>query len=123
MTRLAVVGTKGIGGTHVEAIKSLDGCELAAVCDVNEEQARACGAEHGCPAYSELEEMLEKEEPDGICVCTPHWHHPTIALKAFGAGVHVLTEKPLAVTVEDGERMIDAAMAAKRTLAVVFPAV
>jgi predicted dehydrogenase len=120
LTRLAVIGTKGIGRTHVETIASLDGCELAAVCDVNAKEARSCGEAHGCPHYSDLDRMLSEEKPDGICVCTPHWHHPPIALKAFETGVHVLTEKPLAVTVEDAERMIDAARAAGCILGVVF---
>ena len=120
MTKLAVIGTKGIGRTHVEAIKSIEGCELAAVCDVNAEEAHRCGEAHCCAQYTDLDEMLKKEKLDGVCICTPHWYHLPIALKAFDAGVHVLTEKPLAVTVEDAERMIDAAKAAGCVLGVVF---
>lgn len=120
MTRFAVIGTKGIGRTHIEAIKSVDGCELAAVCDVNTEEARACGEEHGVPGHTDLDRMLRDEKPDALCICAPHWFHPPIAMKAFASGVHVLTEKPLAVTVEDAERMIDAAQAAGRLLGVVF---
>ena len=120
MTRLAVIGTKGIGRTHVEAIKSLDGCELVAVCDVNANEARACGEQHECPHYIDLDRMLREEKPDGLCICAPHWFHAPIALDAFAAGVHVLTEKPMAVTVEDAEMMIDAAGEAGCLLGVVF---
>jgi predicted dehydrogenase len=120
MTRLGVVGTKGVGRTHLGCIRELQDCELAAVCDVNEDEARACGREHGVPFYADVGEMLSSERLDGVTVCTPHWFHPGIACAAFDAGVHVLTEKPMAVTLEDAERMVDTARAKGLLLGVVF---
>ncbi len=93
---------------------------LAALCDVDPDAAGASSAEYGVPGYTELDEMLEKEKLDGITICAPHWFHPPIAIAAFEAGVNVLTEKPVAVTVEDAEKMIAAAREAKKTLGVVF---
>ncbi len=118
--RLAVVGVGGISRKHIEAIRELDVCELAAVCDVEEERAKAASSEHGVPGYAKLDEMLSKEKPDAITVCTPHWSHPAVACAALAAGVHVLTEKPMAVTVEDAERMTAEAKEAGKILAVVF---
>lgn len=118
--RLAVVGTKGIGQAHIRAIRAVQDCELAAICDVDEAELKLRSQELGVPGYTSADEMFSKEKLDGVSICTPHWFHPEIAFKAFGAGVHVLCEKPLAVTVEDGEKMIDAAKKAKKVLAVCF---
>jgi len=118
--RLAVVGTKGIGRKHIEAINAVPGCELVAICDVDADEAKACGGEFSVPCYVELDQMLAKEHLDAIAIATPHWYHPSIAIKAFGAGLNVLTEKPMAVTVEDAEKMIEASHKHSKMLAVVF---
>jgi len=118
--RLAVVGTKGVGQAHIRAIRSTSGCALAAICDIDQAEAEARSRELGVPGYSDVGAMLAREKLDGLCICTPHWFHPEIALAAFESGANVLCEKPLAVTVEDGERMIAAARAAKKLLAVSF---
>lgn len=120
MVRLGVVGLGVVSGTHIKAAKSLDSCELVCVCDADAERVRRASEEHGVPGYTSLDEMLAKERPDGVTVCTPHRSHPAVASAAFAAGCHVLTEKPMAVTVEDAERMIAEAEEAKRVLAVVL---
>lgn len=117
---LAVVGVKGIGRTHIAAIGQVLDCELRAVCDIDKELASAASGEFGVPAYTKLAEMLEKETLDGITICTPHWFHPPIAVEAMKAGVHALTEKPMAVTVEGADKMIRASKETGRVLAVVF---
>ena len=83
VARLAVVGTKGMGRGHIKAINSLSNAELVAVCDVDSEEANACGGEFSIPCYTDLEQMFAKESLDGVSICTPHWFHPTIASKAF----------------------------------------
>jgi predicted dehydrogenase len=72
----------------------------------------AFAAELGCRTAGTLEELLADPEIDGLLVATPHTTHTSIVLAACAAGKHVLVEKPLALTVEDSRRCIEAARAA-----------
>ena len=65
-------------------------------------------AEHGVRAYYDTLDLLAKEKPQAITIATPHYDHTPIAIAAFEQGIHVLTEKPLAVHVRDGNKMIAA---------------
>lgn len=108
--RVAVVGT-GIWGTaHVRAYSQHPSAELVAVCDLNKERARKVAAEWRVPAaYTSVDEMLRRERLDGVSVATPDNAHTAVVCACAAAGVHVLVEKPLATTVAECERMIDAA--------------
>jgi predicted dehydrogenase len=120
--RLAVVGIKGMGREHIRAISAVEGTVLATVCDVDAEAARACSEDLGVPCYADYGQMLSKEASrlDGVALSTPHPLHAGEALAAFEAGLHVLTEKPMAVTVGEADGMIEAARRAKRKLGVIF---
>ncbi len=63
---------------------------------------------YGVPAFYDHQEMLEKMDLDAILIATPHYDHPPIAMDAFKRGIHVLTEKPIAVHVQAAQEMIDA---------------
>jgi predicted dehydrogenase len=86
----------------------LENTELAAVCDINKERAEKFGQMYGVPAYTDHAEMLEKIAPEAVLIATPHYDHPPIAMDAFQRGIHVLTEKPIAVHVQAAEEMINA---------------
>ena len=96
---------------HIPAFrKHRDKLHLAALCDVNIEAARqaACGV--GIPmAYADMTEMLEKEEPDIVDICTPPKTHAKIAIQAMQAGSNVLIEKPMAQRIEECDAIIAAA--------------
>lgn len=104
--RLAVIGVGGMGRLHTADIASLENTELVAVCDTDQERADHFAALYGVPAFYDHEEMLAKVELDGILIATPHYDHPTIGLHAFQKGIHVLTEKPIAVHTRDARRFI-----------------
>lgn len=118
---IAVIGISGVGRSHLQAAKDTPGFELRAVCDVNAQAAEACAKELGVAAYTDHKAMF-KADPQikAVSIATPHWFHPPIAIDAAKAGVHVLSEKPIAVTVSDADRMIAAHKKAKTTLAVVY---
>lgn len=118
---IAVVGVKGMGKGHIEAIKKTPGLELRGVCDVVEAEAKAAGEAYKVAAYTDHAKMLEADEKiRAVAIATPHWFHPKIAIDCAKRKVHVLTEKPMSVTVGDADKMIAAHKKAKTILAVVY---
>ncbi len=119
--RIAVIGGgAGIGATHLEAIAALPGAQLVGLSDLSAERLAPRAAAAGVPAFADHQTMLAELRPDLAVICTPHPSHTVLALDCFAAGAHVLVEKPIAVSVGDADRMIAAAAAAGRTLAVSF---
>lgn len=116
--RIAVVGLKGIGRTHLKAIQSIPDVELAAVCDVLEDIAAATGAEYGVPHYTSLETLLAGSDIEAVSLGTPHFLHAPQAIQALQEGKHVITEKPMARTAAECDAMIDAARRADRKLGI-----
>ena len=90
-----------------------------AVCDISAERAQAFGKKFEVKGYTDLAEMLEREKVDVLSICTQHTQHPVAVETAAAAGVHVISEKPLAVDLESCNRAIAAARAAGVKLGVV----
>src|ERR1700731_839993 len=83
---------------------------LAAICDVNIAAAREAADASGIPsAYADIGEMLAKEKPDLVDICTPPKTHAKIAIEVIQAGSNVLIEKPMAQTLEECDAIIAAA--------------
>lgn len=118
----AVVGIKGVGRTHIEAVRALpEEAELVAVCDIDEEAVKACAERYEVPkAVTDFEELLEMEEVQAVSICTPHFLHRDMTVAALEAGKHVLCEKPMAVTVKQAEEMVEVARRAGRVLGISF---
>ncbi|HCM27388.1 MAG TPA: oxidoreductase [Treponema sp.] len=112
--RLAVVGIGGMGGQHLRELAAMEGVELAAVCDVDGAKADAAAEKYSVPAYHDARTLLAAVPLDGVVIATPHYDHATVASEAFGRGVSVLSEKPVAVTVRDARGMTAAYEAAKK---------
>jgi predicted dehydrogenase len=107
--RLAVIGVGVMGSSHVRDIATrLPNTELAAVCDIIPERADQYASEYHAPAYYDYRKLLDKVALEGIVIATPHYDHTTISIDALQRGIHVLVEKPLAVHVKDGRKMIAA---------------
>jgi len=93
---------------------------LQAVCDKNEELARKVAQNHHIPeVYTSQTDMLKSEKIDIVDVCTPPQIHAPIAIEALENGCHVLLEKPMALTVSDCDKMIEAARKNNRKLCIV----
>lgn len=104
-----IVGCGVIGAHHAKALAGLDGCaELVAVADVDTGRAEALAAEHGVRAHSSLQDMLADPAVQVVSVCTPSGMHADQAIAALGAGRHVLVEKPIDVSLEAANRLLDA---------------
>ncbi len=112
--RIGVVGLGGMGGCHVRDCKNIENIELVGVCDVAKEKADKSAAENNVKAYYNVIDMLDNSSLDGIIIATPHYEHTPISIEAFKRGIHVLTEKPVGVHVNDIQKMIDAYQEAKK---------
>jgi UDP-N-acetyl-2-amino-2-deoxyglucuronate dehydrogenase len=109
MTTAAVIGCGTISVVHFEAITRLEGADLVAVCDADPDQAGAAGQRYGVPSFAGHRQLVDEVHPDVVHICTPHDQHVPVALDCLDAGVNVLLEKPVAATVEEAERLIEAA--------------
>jgi predicted dehydrogenase len=109
--RFGVIGTGGMGSGHCEMLPQIPETTLAAVCDVDPKAREAAAAKSGVPTFATHTELLESGLVDAVVIATPHYFHPPIALEAFQRGIHVLSEKPLAVTVSAADSMIAGAKA------------
>ena len=106
--RFAIIGCGRISENHLDAIKNAPHAELAAVCDVIEERAKAAAEKYGLDRwYTDIKTMLECEKIDVCSICTPSGMHCECACTVADYGVNVLCEKPLEVTGEKMRKMID----------------
>lgn len=106
--RIAVVGCGRISKNHYDAIARVDGLDLVAVADILPERAQAAAAEHGVPGFQSLEAMLAGVECDIVTVATPSGLHPVHGTAAASAGKHVVSEKPMAISLKGADSLIAA---------------
>jgi predicted dehydrogenase len=104
-TRIAVAGAGYIGLAHIHAAQASPSCALSAIVDPSPEAAKTAAAA-GVPLFKSLEELLERDRPEGIILATPNQLHVPQALQCVGAGVPILLEKPVAPTVAEGEQLL-----------------
>jgi len=116
---VAIIGAGKVAPTHAAALASIEECQLVAVCDSHASRSSALGDRFGAEAYTDLDTMLRNPRIHMVTICTPHPLHAGQAIAAANAGKHVLVEKPMATTLPDCDRMIDAARRAGVTLGVV----
>jgi UDP-N-acetyl-2-amino-2-deoxyglucuronate dehydrogenase len=110
--RIGLVGCGRISKNHFDAIRKVDGLALAAVCDIDAERGRRAGEEQGVPAYRAIDDMLRAgsdEAPfDIVAVCTPSGLHSAHGAAAARAGKHVVTEKPMAISLTQADELVHA---------------
>jgi predicted dehydrogenase len=119
--RYCLIGCGRVSPEHIRAAKN-NGLEICAVCDIDPESAKANlgfapfgikGLGHpatpGTGFYTDYREMLAQEKPELIAIATPSGLHAQMALDCLAAGAHVIVEKPIAMTLEDAQKLIKAA--------------
>jgi len=104
--RVALLGCGRISRNHIEALSRVDGLAVSAVCDVVAERARDAGECAGVPWFTSYEAMLEQAECDAVTICTPSGLHPTHGILAARAGKHVISEKPMAITLSAADELV-----------------
>lgn len=108
--RTAIFGTGFMGRVHLEAVRRVEFVEAAAIAGRNEEAARRLGAGFSVPTIaSHYRGVLRDPAIDAVHICTPNAQHFSMAKDALRAGKHVICEKPLATSVEEGEELVSIA--------------
>ena len=115
MKKAAIIGLGNIAPMHIKSLEAI-GVEITAVCDNREERAGALN----CPFFTDYNEMLSAGGFDVLHICLPHYLHAPVAVAALEKGIHVLCEKPMATTIADAEKMIEASKKSGAFLGVVF---
>ncbi|WP_169090939.1 Gfo/Idh/MocA family protein [Paenibacillus sp. PL91] len=100
--QIAVIGNGSISSSHLDSYKKNPNANIYAVCDLNEERARAAAEKYGAEKiYTDYRELLADPVIEAVSICTWNNTHAEISIAALNAGKHVLVEKPLCRTVED----------------------
>lgn len=107
MVKIAIIGTGGMAGSHVENFTKIPGCRISAVCDIDNIKAQKFIEKYNLsvPIFSNITELLRNTDCDAFSNVTPDAYHAEISLEAIAAGKHILCEKPLATNFADAEEM------------------
>ena len=112
--KVAVIGCDGIGGKHAQGVVGLNNAEVVAGCDISQETLKAFKEKWGdqwsnIALYTDYKEMLAREQPDVVTIATPDNRHTELVVDAANAGAKgIFCEKPLATSLADADRMIEA---------------
>jgi len=126
MIRVGVIGLGFMGAVHLRNWQLLDDVQVVAVCRRNPGRGKEkrgnidAGQDElnldGISLYTDIGKMLTKEKPDAVSIALPSHLHKSVSVQCLEAGIHVLCEKPMALTVSDCDEMIGAAVRAERCL-------
>ena len=115
-----IIGCGVISPWHIYGVNRAKDAQLIAVSDVVEEKAIKLAEKEKVIWYTDYTKMLKREDIDVVSICTPSSFHCEVAIAAAQSGKHVLVEKPMAITLEDTDRMIEICQRAKVKLGAVF---
>lgn len=120
MLKFALVGCGAIAARYADLLKHrINAATLVGVSDASKMQRDEFSAKHGVPAYKDVSEMLAQTKPDVVCVLTPSGSHAEQALKLADQNVHVIVEKPMALTITDAEKLVQKFSSSTKKLFVV----
>jgi len=119
--KVGVVGVGWAGQQHIKAYAAMDGVTLAGIAGLEEETREELAAEFGVPvSVARWEDLLDVDGLEAISVAVPTFLHAPIAIAALERGLHVLSEKPIALDGDQATTMVAAARSAGRVLEVAF---
>ncbi len=116
--RVALLGCGRIAHVHAGYLRQVPEVEFVGAADLDTASREAFTARWQLPSFADPEELLAAAQPDVVHVLTPPATHATLAVELLNAGVHVLVEKPMALTVADANLMLAAARRSGRLLTV-----
>ena len=104
--RLGIIGMGVMGNNHARNMPQVKEVDFVAVADTNPEAAKVAVERYEVRAFGSSAELIESGMCDAVIVATPHYDHPTVAIEAMRAGLHVYAEKPMAVRLSRADEMI-----------------
>lgn len=108
MIRFGIVGAGGIAKSHAMGIDSTQGAQIYAICDTAIDRAEQLAQSYGVDRiYTDYQKMLADPNVDAVCICMPSGMHGQVVIDAVKAGKHILLEKPIEVTKEKIDKMIE----------------
>jgi predicted dehydrogenase len=116
-TRVGIIGAGYIATWHADAIKATPGAQLVAVCDQSMGAAEDLARAHGVQAFGSVDDMIAAGLCDAVHILTPPSSHRDLTLQCLRAGLHVLVEKPVALSGDEADQMRAAAVDAGKVLA------
>ncbi|MFK5973880.1 MAG: Gfo/Idh/MocA family oxidoreductase [Flavobacteriaceae bacterium] len=116
-----IVGAGTISHFHARAIAKIKNAQLSGIYNSSKAKSDQFAKKYQCTSYSTLDEMLSRPEIDIVCICTPSGIHLEPAIASIKSGKHCIIEKPLEVTVERCDQIIEAARKAGVAVGVIFP--
>ncbi|MBE6546380.1 MAG: Gfo/Idh/MocA family oxidoreductase [Ruminococcaceae bacterium] len=123
MIRVGIIGVGNIGFAHATAIyeNKIPLLKLSALCDIDPKRIEKLRQLYPTVhMYADADTMLQSETLDAIIIATPHYDHPTLALRAFSCGLHVLSEKPIGVYCENARKAVEASKKSGKIYAMMF---
>lgn len=118
--KVAVIGCGNVSVMHFDALKNNPDTEITAVADIKPERADKKAEEFGAKAYYDFDTLLENEELDCVHICTPHYLHTPMAIKALEKGINVLLEKPCSVSMKEINELRAAEKKSGKSLGICF---
>ncbi len=111
--RFGVIGLGNMGGWHAKALAAkaanapggIENATLTAVCDIDAAKVEQTAKATGARGFATHNEMMDSKLVDAVIIATPHYDHPPIAIDAFSRGIHVMSEKPIAVSVNAARKL------------------
>jgi len=113
MHSIGIIGVGTMGKVHAECWSQIQDTRIAGVVSLQKEHAERLASQYNATAYHSIEAMLENKAINIIDICTPTLYHKEQVLLGLTAGKHVFCEKPLALTLEEGQAILQAAKPAK----------
>jgi myo-inositol 2-dehydrogenase / D-chiro-inositol 1-dehydrogenase len=114
--RVALVGSGRIGRVHANAYATVNRGRLVACADDLPDVGEAFAEEYGLEVEASLDAILARDDVDAVLIATPNWLHAQMTVAALEAGKHVFCQKPIALTLEDADRVLEASQATDRVL-------
>jgi predicted dehydrogenase len=118
--RFAVVGAGMISQLHAKVISDMNDADLVAVCSRDLERARSVTDTFGGEPTTDFDQLLKRDDIDAVSICTASGEHATFGIPAAQAGKHVLVEKPIEISLEKADALIQACEDSKVKLGVIF---
>lgn len=119
--RTGLIGCGRIATIHAMALNKLPTARFVACCDRDIDRAHAVASKYDVPrVFDDAETLLREGDVEAVLICAPHPAHEELVVAAAHAGVHVLCEKPISISIDGADRMIEAVTQAGITFGVIF---